>query len=286
MNRDPNMKEEKDLQPDAVNWTGRKEQSAEHPPAGAPKKRSLLNALTDEALSKGRPVLVIPLDAADPQADQPAGENDEPTHELRLPKNTTVIFAGEQGFPATPAMSGVRHVQGDLGEDVARRPSPPDTRPRRRSTDRNPFPSRRALEPSIRRGSRDQHARPTKPSTRRPPMSAASLKERAVQRRVLIAAGIWAAIPAAVVAVCILISLLASAGLLPEVLPPLVVLTVLLLTTLWILIPLRTPQIPPQRYFERYSVSEGEKKVGLFFLIAVFVTFAAIWHSGLFGIFR
>lgn len=108
-------------------------------------------------------------------------------------------------------------------------------------------------------------------------MSAASLKDRDVQRRVLIAAGIWAVLPAVVVTVCVLISLLASAGLLPEVLPPLVVLTVLLVTTLWILIPFRTPRIPPQRYFDRYSVSEGEKKVGLFLLIAVFVTLAAVW---------
>lgn len=100
MNRDPNMKEEKDLQPDEVNWTGRKEQSAEHPPTGAPKKDSLLKVLADEALSKGRPVLVIPLDVADHEAEAEAGEDDESTHDLKLPKNTTVIFSAKEGFPA------------------------------------------------------------------------------------------------------------------------------------------------------------------------------------------
>lgn len=116
-------------------------------------------------------------------------------------------------------------------------------------------------------------------------MSAASLKERAVQRRVLIAAGIWAMLPAAVVAVYALISLLASAGILPQMLPPLVALTVLLVTVLWVLIPFRTPQIPPQRYFDRYLVSEAEKKVGFFLLVGVFVTLTAILYSGAFGIF-
>ena len=69
------------------------------------------------------------------------------------------------------------------------------------------------------------------------------------------------------------------------VLPPLALLTVLLVVIVWLLIPFRTPQIPPQRYFDRYSVSEAEKKVGMAFLIAVFVTFAGLWSTGLFGIF-
>ena len=115
-------------------------------------------------------------------------------------------------------------------------------------------------------------------------MSASSLKNRDVQRRVLIAAAIWAVLPAAIIAICILISVLASAGLVPQTLPPLVLLTVLLVVIVWLLIPFRTPQIPPQRYFERFSVSEAEKKVGLFFSIAVFVTFAGLWSTGLFGL--
>lgn len=116
-------------------------------------------------------------------------------------------------------------------------------------------------------------------------MSAASLKDRAVQRRLLIAAGIWAAIPAAVVAGLIFIRLLASAGVLPEALPALAVLTVMLVAVLWLLFPLKRPQIPPQRYFDHYSVSEAEKKVGMVLLIAVFVTVAGLWSTGLFGIF-
>lgn len=116
-------------------------------------------------------------------------------------------------------------------------------------------------------------------------MSAASLKDRAVQRRVLIAAGIWAALPVAVIAGCVLISVLASVGLLPAMLPPLVVLTVLLVAVIWILIPFGKPQIPAQRYFERYSISEAEKKVGMFVAVGVFVTVGGLWSTGLFGLF-
>lgn len=117
-------KEEKDLQPDELNWTERKERAAEHPPTGVPKQGSLLNALADEALSKGRPVLVIPLDAGDGEADVTAGEDDEPPHEMRLPKNTTVIFSAKGGFPAMPYTGQrvkVMETHGDLGAEVSRR---------------------------------------------------------------------------------------------------------------------------------------------------------------------
>lgn len=119
-------KEEKDLKPHEGNWTERKKQVTEHPPTGAPKKGSLLKDLADEALSKGRPVLVIPLDGAGHEAE--AGEEAEPPHDLRLPKNTTVIFAGNEGFPAMPAAGHrvkVMERHGSLGAEVSERLSAP-----------------------------------------------------------------------------------------------------------------------------------------------------------------
>lgn len=115
-------------------------------------------------------------------------------------------------------------------------------------------------------------------------MSAASLKQRAVQRRVLIAAGIWAVIPAAVVAVLIFIRLLASARVLPESAPALAVLTVMLAAIVWLLIPFRKPLLVPRHYFERFQVSEAERQVGLGALIVTFAMLYVLWHSRLFGL--
>ena len=78
----------------------RREQVSQHPPTGAPKE-SLLRTLAEEALAKGNPVLVIPLDTS--TAEESTEASEEPEHGLRLPKNTTVIFSGKEGFPATAA---------------------------------------------------------------------------------------------------------------------------------------------------------------------------------------
>lgn len=115
-------------------------------------------------------------------------------------------------------------------------------------------------------------------------MSTASLKDRAVQRRVLIAAGIWAALPAAVVAILASIRLLASTGLLPEVAPPLAILTVVLGALLWMLIPVRKPALPPLRYFERFSITEGERRAGLASLLVALIALYVLWQSNLFGL--
>lgn len=122
MSREMNVREEKKLEPGEVSWNERKEHVAEHPPTGAPKKGSLLKDLADEALSKGRPVLVIPLDVADPQTAQPDAEDDEQPPEMRLPKNTTVIFAGNEGFPVIPESVG--EGTGDPAEQLRARMVP------------------------------------------------------------------------------------------------------------------------------------------------------------------
>lgn len=80
-------------------WQERREQVSEHPPTGAAKE-SLLRALAEEALAKGNPVLVIPLDSA---AEEESEVSEHTDHALRLPRNTTVIFSGKESFPATAA---------------------------------------------------------------------------------------------------------------------------------------------------------------------------------------
>lgn len=115
-------------------------------------------------------------------------------------------------------------------------------------------------------------------------MSASSLKDRAVQRRVFIAAGIWAAVPAAVLAVLICIRLLASMGILPDVVPGLAVLAVVVAALLWMLIPIRKSALPPLHYFERFSISEGERRAGLVSLVVVLIVFYVLWQSSLFGL--
>lgn len=115
-------------------------------------------------------------------------------------------------------------------------------------------------------------------------MSTSTLKDRAMQRRVLIAAGIWATVPATVLAVLVCIRLLASTGILPDVVPGLAVLAVVVAALLWMLIPVRKPALPPLRYFERFSISEGERKAGLASLVVALIVFYVLWQSSLFGL--
>lgn len=123
MKEHPQPKTQEDyLEPNEKSWTDRLHAAAEHPQTGAPKKGSLLRTLAEEALAKGKPVLVIPLDAADPES-EPSGSEDEPAHDLRLPKNTTVIFSGKDSLPALcrdDPRGDIKVIEksGDLGEEA------------------------------------------------------------------------------------------------------------------------------------------------------------------------
>lgn len=100
------------MEADPQNNTDRMQHLSEEPATGA-LKASLLRVLAEEALAKGNPVLVIPLESAT----EPAGDSDEgstceePHHEMRLPKNTTVIFTSESGFPVIAAPAGAKVAQ-------------------------------------------------------------------------------------------------------------------------------------------------------------------------------
>lgn len=112
--------EEDRLDPLHGSWQERREQASEHPPTGAPKE-SLLRTLAEEALAKGNPVLVIPLDTSTAEDSTEASE--EPEHDLRLPKNTTVIFSGKDSLPAISygdprAKAKVIEKSSDLGEEA------------------------------------------------------------------------------------------------------------------------------------------------------------------------
>lgn len=122
-----NIKEDS-LAPHEGDWQARNEQAAEHPPIAAPEQDSLLRTLAEEALAKGNPVLVIPLDAAAHSTGElhAGSATEEPDHDLRLPKNTTVIFSGSECLPAAsngePSANGkvkVIEKSGDLGEEAS-----------------------------------------------------------------------------------------------------------------------------------------------------------------------
>lgn len=119
LHSDPNPEEEQKLEPERQNFSDSMRHLSEKAATGAPKV-SLLRALAEEALAKGNPVLVIPLDGASASEDETP---QEPSHDLRLPRNTTVIFTGEEGFPVTAATGSakVRTVSGDLGAEAAKR---------------------------------------------------------------------------------------------------------------------------------------------------------------------
>lgn len=137
MTDDPaNEIKEDSLAANRQQWRDQNEQAADHPPTGAPKKASLLRALAEEALEKGNPVLVIPLDAAAPEDELP-DSGEEQDHDLKLPKNTTVIFSNRESLPAlsTSGPAGkikVLEKRGDLGEQARKSacssgPASPDT---------------------------------------------------------------------------------------------------------------------------------------------------------------
>lgn len=122
----PHNIEEDSLAPHDKDWQAREDEPAGHPPTGALKQDSLLRTLAEEALAKGNPVLVIPLDATAHSAGGFHGgpANEETDHDLRLPKNTTVIFSGTDSLPAlaTGAPNGkfkVLEKSGDLGKEAS-----------------------------------------------------------------------------------------------------------------------------------------------------------------------
>lgn len=110
--------QEENLEPNEARRIEQIEQdAAEHSPTGTAKtgtaKRSLLARLADEALAEGRPVFLIPPEPADPRTH--SADDQQPPHDLRLPKNTTVIFTGEEGFPAKASATAAQ-VTTDPGE--------------------------------------------------------------------------------------------------------------------------------------------------------------------------